>query len=72
MKVASDKFRNLTTRESRAYYGFKNGKSTMIRGSDKGSVVVVSDREDYNKEAEEQLGVKNVYEEVLNPPSPLF
>ena len=36
--------------------------------SDKGSAVVVWDREDYLKEAEKQLGDGDVYEEVPDDP----
>ena len=37
-------------------YIFKNDKTIVIKGADKGSAVVVWDREDYIKEAENQLG----------------
>ena len=39
---------------------------------DKGSAVVVWDREDYIKEAENQLGDTNIYEEVPNDAKPLM
>ena len=38
----------------------------MIKSADKGSAVVVWDREDYIKEVEKQLGDEQVYEEVSN------
>ena len=44
----------------------------MIKGADKGSAVVVWDREDYVKEAENQLGDTNIYEEVPNDAEPLM
>ena len=44
----------------------------MIKGDDKGSAVVVWDREDYIKEAENQLGDTNIYEEVPNNTKPLM
>ena len=44
----------------------------MIKGADKGSAVVVWDREDYIKEAENQLGDTNIYEEVPNDAKPLM
>ena len=50
----------------------KNDKSIVIKSADKGSAVIVWDRDDYNKEAEEQLGDKNIYEEVCNDPGPLI
>ena len=39
-----------------------------IKSADKGSVVAVWDRDDYIKEAEEQLGDKDICEEVCNDP----
>ena len=39
--------------------------SISIKGADKGSAVIVWDREDYIKEAESQLSDKTVYEEVF-------
>ena len=38
----------------------------------KGSAVVVWDRDDCTKEAEDQLGDKDIYEEVCNDPGPLI
>ena len=49
----------------------KNDKNIVIKGADKGSGVVVWDREDYIKEAEKQLGDSDVYEEVPGDPEPL-
>ena len=43
----------------------------MIKGTDKGSEVVVWDREDYLKEAYRQLDDKEVYEQVQSDPSVL-
>ena len=42
----------------------ENDTSIIIKETDKGSAVVFSDREDYLKEAEKQLGDENVYEEL--------
>ena len=44
----------------------------MIKSADKGSVIVVWDREDYWKEAEKQLGDKQVYEEASDDAAPLL
>ena len=47
----------------------KNDKTIVVKGADKGSavvVVIVWDRENYIKEAENQLGETNMYEEVPN------
>ena len=48
----------------------KNHKNIFIKSADKGSAVAVWDREDYIKEAEKQLGYKDIYEEVCNDPEP--
>ena len=44
----------------------------MIKGADNGSAVLVWNREDYIKEAENQLGDTNIYEEVLNDAKPIM
>ena len=46
---------------------------SIIKKAEKGSGVVVWDREDYLKEAEKQLGDKEIYEELSSDPdSPLI
>ena len=52
-------------------YSLKDYKSIIIKGADKGAAVVVSDREDYLKEASKQLEDKEVCKEVLNDTSAL-
>ena len=49
----------------------RDDSSIIIKGADKGSVVVVWDSEDYLKEAYKQLEDREVYEEVPNDPSVL-
>ena len=56
-EIPKDKCNNLTREE---------------RGADKGSAVVVWDRDDYIQEAEKQLGDKEIYQEVINDPQPLI
>ena len=43
-----------------------------MKSADKGPVVVVWDRDDYIKEAKNQLGDRGIYEEVCNDPGPLI
>ena len=50
----------------------KYDKNIVIKGADKGSTVVVWDREDYISEAEKQLRDRDVYEEVTDDPEPLI
>ena len=52
-------------------YSLKFDNTIVIKGADKGSAVVVWDREDYLKEAHKQLSDEEVYEEVTNDPSAL-
>ena len=63
-------FNNLTSDERKALYSLKNDKSIIIKGADKGSAVIVWDREDYIKEADSQLGDASVYEEITADPLP--
>ena len=72
VEVPKDKFNNLTNSERKALYDLKNDKSIVIKSADKGSAVVVWDREDYIKEAEKQLDDEEVYEGVSNDAAPLL
>ena len=72
VEVPKDKFSNLTNSERKALYDLKNDKSIVIKSADKGSAVLVWDREDYVKEAEKQLADEEVYEEVSNDAAPLL
>ena len=64
IETPSKRFNNLTNEEREALYSLKDDTSIIIKGADKGSVVVVWDREDYLKEAYRQLDDKEVYEQV--------
>ena len=55
-----------------ALYNLKSDKDIVIKSANKGSAVVVWDRDNYIKEAEKQLGDKDIYEEVRNDPRPLI
>ena len=72
IEIPQNKYNNLTREERSALYNLKNDKNVVIKSADKGSAVVVWDRDDYIKEAEEQLGDKDIYEEVCNDPGPLL
>ena len=45
-EIPKDKYNNLTSKERQVLYDLKNDKNNVIKGADKGSVVVVWDRED--------------------------
>ena len=71
IEIPSKRFSNLTKEEREALYSLKDHHSIIIKGADKGSVVVVWNREDYLKEAYRQLDDKEVYEQVPDDPSVL-
>ena len=70
--ISSKRFNNLTNEERNGLYNLRDDPSTIKKGADKGSGLVISDREDYLKEAHKQLEDKDVYEEVQNDPSTLI
>ena len=47
--IPKDKYNNLPSKERQVLYNLKNDKSIIIKGADKGSALVVWDREDYIK-----------------------
>ena len=57
-------YSNLTKEEWRAVRSLANDRSIVIKKADKGSCVVVWDREDYLLEAERQLGDTSIYKDV--------
>ena len=67
--ISSKRFNNLTKEERNALYNLRDDPTIIIKGADKGSAVVVWDREDYLKEASKQLEGKDVYEKVQNDPA---
>ena len=55
IEIPSKRYNNLTREERYALYSLRDDSTIIIKGADKGAVVVVSDREDYLKEAYKQL-----------------
>ena len=72
IEIPTYKYNNLTSKERQALYKLKNDTNIVLKGADKGSAVVVWDREHYIKEAQNQLGDTDVYEEVPDDPKPLL
>ena len=66
IEIPSKRYNNLTKDECDALYRLKDDPSIIIKGTYKGSIVVVWDRKDYLKEAYKQLDDREVYEEVPN------
>ena len=46
IEIPKDKYNSLTSKERQALYDLKNDKNIVIKGADKGSAVVIWDRED--------------------------
>ena len=72
IETSSKRFNNLTKEKRNALNNLRDDPTIVIKGADKDSEVVVWDTEDYLKEASNQLGDKDVYEEVQNDPSTLI
>ena len=62
IEMPKDKYNNITSKERQALYDLKNNKNIVIKGADKGSAVVIWDRDHYIKQAEKQLGDSDVYD----------
>ena len=58
------RYSNLSQEEWRAIRTLGDGRSVIIKKADKGPCIVVWDRADYLRGAEEQLPDKKVYQEV--------
>lgn len=58
---------NLKTEEIHALKELKNAKHIVIKPADKGSAVVIMDREQYIFEVNRQLNDKNYYKKLEEP-----
>ena len=58
-------YSNLSREEKQAMQSLRDDSSIVIKEADKGSAVVVWDREDYLQEASRQLGEEITYEKIL-------
>ena len=58
------RYSNLSTDEWKAIRSLTDDRSIVIKKADKGSAVVVWERNDYIKEAERQLGDRSMYQKV--------
>ena len=63
-QIPFKRFNNRTKEERENLYSLKDDPSIIIKGTDKGSVVVIRGREDYLKEVYRQFDNKEVYEQV--------
>ena len=68
IEIPSKRFNNLIKDWHDALYNLKDDAAVIIKGADKGSVVVVWYKEDYLKEAYKQLDCREMYMEVPNDP----
>ena len=65
---AGQNYPNLTKDEREALHDLMYDKNIVFKPADKGSAIVIWDKQDYLKECELQLGNKSVYEEVKRDP----
>ena len=72
VQAAGSNFSNLSVAEQEALRTIKSDNYIVIKGADKGSAVVVWDKEDYLLEAESQLSDTEVYAECNSDPLPLL
>ena len=72
LSAVGKNFSNLTREEISALNGLKFDRTIVIKEADKGSGVVVWDREDYIREAEDQLGDPDAYLPLDNDPSDIL
>jgi len=70
IKSEGSNYSNLSAVEQEALRSLRSDKSIVIKPADKGSGVVVWDREDYLREAERQLSDSEVYEKCESDPLP--
>ena len=71
IEIPSKRFNNLAKEEQGASCSLKDDPSIIIKGAEKGSVVIVWDREDYLREAYRQLDDKEMYEQFPDNPNVL-
>ena len=70
-EIPFQRYNNLTKKERDALYSLRDDSTIIIKGADKGLVVVVWDRGDYLRESYKQFEDRETYEEVSNDPNVL-
>ena len=69
ISAKGNNYRNVSREESEAINSLKSDRTIVVKEADKGSAVVVWDRDDYIMEAESQLSDSEVYSKLDNDPS---
>ena len=69
ISAEGNNYSNVSREESKAINSLRSDRTIVVKEADKGSGVVVWDREDYITEAESQLGDSEVYSRLDNDPS---
>ena len=62
IEIPPNKYNNLTRKERSTLYNLINDKKIVIKSTNKGSAVVFWNRDCYIKEADKQVGDKDIYE----------
>ena len=69
ISAKGNNYRNVSREESDAINSLKSDRTIVVKEADKGSGVVVWDRDNYILEAESQLSESEVYRKLDNDPS---
>ena len=70
LPITNNDSTNLSKTESQAIQELKEDDTIIIKPADKGSAIVIMDKQDYIFEAERQLGVQRHYKEIEHPQFP--
>jgi hypothetical protein len=65
-------YRNISADENKALHDLKNNRNIIIKEADKGSAVVIQDREQYIQECSRQLNDTKYYTKLESDPTPSF
>ncbi|XP_072020421.1 uncharacterized protein [Amphiura filiformis] len=65
-------YRNISRDDNKALHDIKNNRSIVIKEADKGSAVVIQDRESYVHECLRQLSNSDHYQQLDHDPTPEF
>ena len=70
-EIPSKRYNNLTKEDRDVLYSFRDDITIIVKGADKGLLVLIWNREDYLKEAYKQLEERELYKGVSNNPNVL-
>ena len=71
-EITPKTYRNITSDEHKALHDLKTNRRIIIKEADKGSSVVIQDREQYIQEGSRQLNDTKYYSKLDHDPTPTF